>query len=92
MSNQNPRVALTVPKDLNNILQRLSDLTGVPKTKLIIEMLEEYSPVLEKTISALEQIHSDKANASNIAKQFASDLLIDSNEKLGLIASEAKKL
>lgn len=92
MPTQKPRIALTVPEDMNATLDRLSTLTGFPKSKLIIEMLEEYVPILEKTINALEQIQSDKENASVIAKQFASDLLLDGNEKLGTIALEVKKL
>lgn len=92
MPSQKPRIALTVPENINATLERLSVLTGVPKSKLIIEMLEEYVPILERTIDALQQIQDDKANASTIAKQFANDLLLEGNEKLGVIASEAKKL
>ena len=55
-------------------------------------MLEEYMPVLDRTLNALEQIQADKENATTIAKQFATDLLMEGNEKLGLVASEAKKL
>lgn len=72
MPSRKPRVALTVPDDINSTLDRLSDLTGTPKTKLILEMLEEYMPILDRTIDSLEQIQADKANAPNIAKQFAS--------------------
>lgn len=92
MPSRKPRVALTMPPEIDETLDRLSDLTGVPKTKLIIEMLAEYVPILEKTINALEQIQSDKENASVIAKQFANELLLDGTEKLGVVASEAKKL
>ena len=45
MANQKKRIALTVPDDMDAILDRLSDLTKLPKTKLIMEMLEEYLPV-----------------------------------------------
>lgn len=86
------RIALSVPEDMDAILERLAVLTGQPKTKLIMEMLNEYLPVLEKTINALEQIHANKDQAADIAKQFANDILLDGNEKLGIIATEAKKL
>jgi LDH2 family malate/lactate/ureidoglycolate dehydrogenase len=55
-------------------------------------MLEEYVPVLEQTINALEQIQANKENAVNIAKQFASDMLLDGNQKLGQMAAEVKNL
>ncbi|HHB1668944.1 TPA: hypothetical protein ACN96N_004073 [Acinetobacter baumannii] len=92
MPSRKPRVALTVPDDINSTLDRLSDLTGTPKTKLIIDMLEEYTPILERAIIALESIQADKEKAPLIAKQFANDLLLEGTEKLGSIASEAKKL
>jgi predicted DNA-binding protein len=81
------RIALSVPPEMDEILERLAALTNQPKTKLILEMLEEYTPVLEQTLNALEQIH-----AASIAKQFASDLLLDGNQKLGEMAAEVKKL
>ena len=45
-----------------------------------MEMLEEYIPVLERTVDALEQIATDKENAVDIAKKFASELLLEGNE------------
>ncbi|MFP0375182.1 ribbon-helix-helix domain-containing protein, partial [Acinetobacter nosocomialis] len=46
MSNQKKRIALTVPEDMDAVLERLSELTGAPKTRLIMEMLQEYLPIL----------------------------------------------
>ena len=77
---------------MDDILERLSDFTKQPKSKLIIEMLEEYAPILEQTLNALEQIKANKENAPNIAKQFATEMLLDGNQKLGNIASEVKNL
>jgi predicted DNA-binding protein len=92
MANQKKRIALTVPDDMDAVLERLSVLTNAPKTKLIMEMLEEYIPVLERTVDALEQIATDKENAVDIAKKFASELLLEGNEKLGFLASEVRTL
>ena len=92
MPSQRPRIALTVPPDLDDILSRLNELTGTPKTKLIIEMLEQYAPVLEKVVDMLEQIKADKENGKEIAKKFAQDVIFDGQEMLGLVAQEAKNL
>ena len=92
MPSRKPRIALTVPDEINDTLDRMSDLTGIPKSKLIIEMLSEYLPVFERTVDALEKIKADQDNAANIAKQFANELILEGSEKLGSIASEAKKL
>jgi hypothetical protein len=92
MSNQNPRIALTVPKDLNDTLQRLSDLQGVPKTKIILELLMAYHPILEETLNALDKIHKDKENAQQIAKNFASEMLLEATSMVGDFSKEVKKL
>ncbi|WP_179991823.1 ribbon-helix-helix protein, CopG family, partial [Acinetobacter sp. YH16058] len=77
------RIALSVPPEMEEVLDKISDLTGQPKTKIILEMLEQYVPVLEQTIEALEQIRDNKENALSIVQKFAGDLLLDGNQKLG---------
>ena len=48
-------IALSVPPDMEEVLDKISDLTGQPKTKIILEMLEQYLPVLEQTLKALSK-------------------------------------
>ena len=86
------RIALSVPPDMEELLDKISELTGQLKTKIILEMLEQYVPILEQMLKALEQIRDNKENALNIAKQFASEMLLDGNQKLGQIATEVKNL
>ena len=86
------RIALSVSPEMDTVLDRISELTEQPKTKLIVEMLEQYMPVLEQTLEALEQIKANKENALNIAKNFAHEMLLDGNQKLGQIAAEVKNL
>jgi len=92
MSSQKPRIALTVPNEINDLLDRLSDLTGSPKTKLIIEMLEQYQPVLSSVVDSLEKINADKENGKEIVKKFAHEVLLDCNVKLGQFANEVNQL
>ena len=92
MPTQKPRIALTVPDEINQTLDRLYELTGTPKSKLIVEMLEQYVPVLDQVVDTLEKIKSDKENGKEIAKKFAQDMLFDGQEMLGVLASEAKKI
>lgn len=92
MPSQRPRIALTVPHEIDATLTRLYQLTGTPKTKLIIEMLEEYTPILEGVVATLEKVNQDKENGKQIAKEYATKMLFDGQEMLGLLANEAKKL
>lgn len=92
MPSQKPRVALTLPDDLNAVFERLSQKQGVPKTKIIIELLSAYQPVLEETLDALDKIEKDKDNAKQIAKEFGQNLLLDANMALGMVSKEVKDL
>lgn len=92
MPSKKPRIALTVPPEIDDLLERLYSLTGTPKTKIIIEMLELYSPVISTVIQGLEQVNADKENGKEIVKKFAQDMLMDSNIKLGELAKEVSQL
>lgn len=92
MPSRKPRIALTIPDDLNDLLDKVSDLSGTPKTKLIVEMLEQYSPVLQQVLSAMEQIKEDKEKAPEIAKKFANEMLLDAASMVGDFSKEVKKL
>lgn len=92
MPSRKPRVALTVPDDLNTLFDRISDLNGVPKTKLMVELLTAYTPVLEEMLDTLEKIHADKENAQKIVKQFGQNLVMEASSLLGDVSKEVQGL
>jgi hypothetical protein len=92
MPSQKPRVALTLPDDLNEIFDRIAVFQGVPKTKVIVELLEAYKPVLKETLDAIEKIENDRENAQQIAKEFGQNLLLDAQVMMGTISKEVKDL
>ena len=92
MPSRKPRVALTMPDDLNALFDRISDLNGTPKTKLIVELLQAYEPVLTEMLDTLEKIHADKENAQKIVKQFGQNLVIEASSILGDVSKEVQDL
>lgn len=92
MPSQKPRIALTVPEEMNDVLDRLNKLTGLPKTKLIVDMLEQYIPIFSEHIKSMEKIKADEENGKALAKEYASQIILDSNEKLGNLAKQVKDL
>jgi hypothetical protein len=50
------RVALSVPPDLDGVLEDLSRLQGIPKTKVILSILNEMHPILTQVRDALEEV------------------------------------
>ena len=92
MPSRKPRVALTMPDDLNALFDRISELNGTPKTKLIVELLQAYEPVLTEMLDTLEKIHADKENAQKIIKQFGQNLVMEASSILGDVSKEVRDL
>ena len=92
MPSRKARVALTMPDDLNALFDRISDLNGTPKTKLIVELLQAYEPVLTEMLDTLEKIHADKENAQKILKQFGQNLVMEASSILGDVSKEVQDL
>lgn len=92
MPSQKPRVALTMPDDLNALFDRISELNGTPKTKLIVELLQAYEPVLTEMLDTLEKIHADKENAQKIVKEFGQNLVMEASSILGDVSKEVRDL
>ena len=92
MPSRKARVALTMPDDLNALFDRISELNGIPKTKLIVELLQAYEPVLIEMLDTLEKIHADKENAQKIVKQFGQNLVIEASSILGDVSKEVQDL
>ena len=92
MPSRKARVALTMPDDLNALFDRISELNGIPKTKLIVELLQAYEPVLIEMLDTLEKIHADKENAQKIVKQFGQNLVMEASSILGDVSKEVQDL
>lgn len=92
MPSRKPRVALTMPDDLNALFDRISELNGIPKTKLIVELLQAYEPVLTEMLDTLEKIHADKENSQKIVKQFGQNLVMQASSILGDVSKEVQDL
>jgi len=60
MPSNNPRVMLTIPADLDAILQRVATLQEIPKTRLIVNCLQEFKEPLVELANALELVKAKK--------------------------------
>ena len=67
-------------------------MNGIPKTKLIVELLQAYEPVLTEMLDTLEKIHADKENAQKIVKQFGQNLVMEASSILGDVSKEVQDL
>ena len=53
MPTQKPRIALTVPDDLNELLDNLSELMGKPKSTFIVEFLIDAQPLFQELYNTI---------------------------------------
>ena len=58
---QNKRTNLTLDPELDALITEISDLRGIPKTRVITEILEESKPQLEIIRDALKTIKNNEA-------------------------------
>lgn len=45
-----PRLMLTVPQDLHDLIKEIADARGVPMSSVAVELLSEMQPVLEAAL------------------------------------------
>lgn len=92
MPSQKPRVALTLPDDLNAILGQVSDYQGTPKTKLITDILLECKPIFEQMLSAYKFIEENKEGTADIVKKFGAQAVVEASSKTTALAQEVVSL
>lgn len=78
MYDHSKRVALTVPPELDLVLDRLCVIQKRKKTQIIIELLNELRPTLAQVADALEAIEQKKD-----ATQFLNALSHDALKNIG---------
>ena len=91
MPSRLPRIALTVPEDVDALLDRVSELQGVPKTKVILNLLIEMKPTLEHLILALEAVKANK-DPSSILMSMTSHFLSNLSDEMSTFQNSAKSL
>lgn len=92
MPSRKPRVALTLPDDLNALLDQVADYQGAPKTKLITEILLECQPILEQMLSAYKLIQENKEGTADIIKNFGAQAVADASSKTTSLAQDVASL
>ena len=87
MPSQKPRLNLTLDDDLNDVITDLSKLLGIPKTRVITDLLVDVMPAMVEMRDALELVKQKKSAVPNLARLAAS-----ANSKTGEINSDMADL
>ena len=92
MPSRKPRVALTLPDDLDALLDQVADYQGTPKTKLTTESLLECKPVLQQMLSAYKLIEENKEGTADIIKNFGAQAVAEASSKTTALAQDVASL
>ncbi len=87
MPSQKPRLNLTLDDELNEVITDLSILMGIPKTRVITDMLKDVLPVLSEMRDALKLAKDKKSVIPNLAR-----LAAGANAETGVINAEMADL
>lgn len=83
MPSQKPRLNLTLDDELSDVLAELSQLMGVPKAKIVTDILEDAKPVFIEMRDAFKSVKTKKEALPYLARISAT-----ANAKTALMNSE----
>ena len=87
MPTQKPRIALTVPEDLNELLDNVSELMGKPKSTFIVEFLTDVQPLFQELYNSLSHAKEMKDNIPSLIR-----LTAMANQQVSVMNSEMSDL
>ena len=76
---KNTRVGLSLPPSINDVLTRMSLISGQPKTAIITEILNDSVPLMEQVVKALEET---KKGQHEVALKTMENFLADTSNSL----------
>lgn len=85
------RIALSVPPDLDDVLEDLSRLQGIPKTKVILSILNEMHPILSQVRDALQQVKASSDPVS-VVKAFGLTAVSQAAAATAVLADEVNSV
>lgn len=85
------RVPLSLKPELYALIYELAELQNKPMSKVVVELLEEMSPVLVQIRDGIKEVKQSN-NKDEVLKRIGSAMLMDGTEQLGQLSKELKQL
>jgi hypothetical protein len=96
MTTRTPRIAVTLPPDVYDIITSLSDVQGVPRSRLISDIITQMAPPLARLASILEAAKGAQSNVLEPMLEALNSIAagIDPYEDqlMHVLASQAEKM
>ncbi len=84
------RVALTLNQETNEVFDKFSELSGIPKATLIRDFIEHILPTVKKSVATLEKLKKSEVTARQVQSEFL-NFLADYNEDFSQAIREIAK-
>lgn len=85
------RISISLSPDLHAVISDLSDLQNKPMSRVVVELLEELSPVLSNLRDGLTEVQKTN-DPKALLRRLGNDLMLDGLEMLGDLSKEIKQL
>lgn len=85
------RVPLSLKPELYALISELAELQNKPMSKVVVELLEEMSPVLVQIRDGIKEVKQSNSK-DEVLKRIGSAMLMDGTEQLGQLSKELKQL
>lgn len=92
MPAKNPRVNLTVPSETYGLITELSDLRGISRSALVMELIEFSKPMLERVVIAMRALNSQKQRIDAMTEEERAEMvrsLEDAEKALSPLLADA---
>lgn len=81
------RLALSIPTELDQILEDMSQLQGQAKSQIILEILKEVQPYLSQVRDALKAV-KESQNPADVVRTFGSAAVMQALEQTSNLSKE----
>lgn len=85
------RISISLNPELYAVVSDLAELQNKPMSRIVVELMEEMSPVLESVRDGLKEVRETNDKTA-VLKRIGGVLLMDGTEQLGNLSKELKNL
>jgi predicted DNA-binding protein len=85
------RISISLNPELYAVVSDLAELQNKPMSRIVVELMEEMSPVLESVRDGLKEVRETNDKTA-VLKRIGGALLMDGTEQLGNLSKELKNL
>lgn len=85
------RISISLNPELHSVISDLSDLQNKPMSRIVVELLDELTPLLSNLRDGLVEVQKTN-DPKALLRRMGNDFVLDGLELLGDLSKEIKQL